>query len=203
MFVCMTTPPNHLIICAWYFWIESLEQNYRFRKWTDMRHTCYELQILGSSPPSESSSCFSDCQRVAPPKNLRKRVVDFRHRRDFQLDDKALRKAEAGTLQQKRVRQWFLTVVASLTGWPKTKRWRHKTWWPWCQTYPHTWHLKEKGIDDFYAKLWLPSCSWLIRSVEAGMSIRTLTRWNQGIWWDHSNPFQVSSKIFVCTSAFP
>ena len=75
------------------------------RKLTDMCHTWYELQILGSSPPSESSSCFSDYQRVAPPKNPAKTVctVDFRHRRDFQLDDKALRKAEVGTLQQKNV----------------------------------------------------------------------------------------------------
>lgn len=42
-----------------------------------MCHKWYELQILGSSPPSESSSCFSDYQRVAPPKNPAKTVCRF------------------------------------------------------------------------------------------------------------------------------
>ena len=32
LFVCMTTRPNHLIICTWYFWIESLEQNDRLQE---------------------------------------------------------------------------------------------------------------------------------------------------------------------------
>ena len=164
-FVCLhddPTKPFTVIICTWYFWIESLEQNDRLQEINrcvtrDMNYRSWVVLL-----PQKAPLAFRIIRGLPLPKILRKRCVDFRHRRDFQLDDKALRKAEVGTLQQKkRVRQWFLTVFAILTGWPKTKRWRHKTWWPWCQRYPHTWHLKEKGIDDFYAKLWLPSCSWL------------------------------------------
>ncbi len=66
-----------------------------------------------------------------------------------------------------------------VASWTLTKNNDDKNMVAWCQTYPHTWHVKEKGIDDFYAKLWLPSCSLFIRVEAETMSIRSLTRWNQ------------------------